>query len=98
MPVQTGLPYATRTFALSAALLGAPTNPTNLHGELSRQAKGRRFIVDTYNTADFDADGTGNWTITVQPDTHGEFFLRVWTSGDPNKQDIEISFIVPAPG
>lgn len=96
---QTGLPRATRTFNITFTLNGSPANPSTKAGEFYRLNKGgRKVVVDTLENADFTSLGeTGRYSVKVQPDTHGEFYLRIWTAGDTNTQDIEEKVVVPAP-
>lgn len=97
--MQSGLPHATRTFELYFTLNGVAANPTTIQGELYRFYKGKKKVVETLTSGDFVPLGpTGQYTVTVQPDTFGEFFLRAWTSGDAKTDDAELSFDVPTPG
>lgn len=99
MPLQTGLPHATRSFELLFTLNGVPTAPTAIQGEFYRFVKGKKHVVQDLVNGDFTATATtGLYTITVQPDTYGEFFIRAWNTGDAKTDDGELSFIVPTPG
>lgn len=96
----SGLPHESRTFELYFTLLGAPSAPTNVQGEFYRFYKGKKKLVAVLTSDNFTpvGDVDGHYSVTVQPDTYGEFFLRAWTSGDASTKDAERSFVVPTPG
>lgn len=100
MTSNNGLPRATRTFQFNFTLNGAAANPTAIQGEFYRFDKaGRKVVIKALVQADFiSGGGTGQYTVTVTPDTYGEFFIRAWTSGDVKTDDAEKSFTVPKPG